>query len=186
MDVKTLEKDAERRMHGALEALHGEFKSLRTGRATTSMLDGIVVPYYGTDTPLAQVASLSVPEASLILATPWDKTLIPAIEKAIRSAELGLNPANDGKVIRIPIPPLTEERRKELVKKAHAMSEESRTAIRQVRRDVNDKLKKIEKEHLISQDEEKRGLDEIQKMTDKFINEVNAVLAHKEAEVMEV
>jgi len=186
MEVKELMKDAERRMHGALEALHGEFKSLRTGRATTSMLDGIVVPYYGTDTPLSQVASLSVPEASLILATPWDKTLIPAIEKAIRTAELGLNPANDGKVIRIPIPSLTEDRRKELVKKAHAMAEESRTAIRQVRRDVNDKLKKIEKEHLISQDDEKRGLEEIQKMTDKCINDVNDILKHKELEVMEV
>lgn len=186
MDVKTLVKDAERRMHGAIEALHGEFRTLRTGRASLSILDGVMVPYYGTDTPLNQVASLAVPEPSLITAQPWDKSLIPAIEKAIRSAELGLNPGSDGKVVRIPIPPLTEERRKELVKKAHQMAEEARTAIRQVRRDVNDKLKKSEKEHQLSQDDEKRLLDEVQKLTDKFIEEVANNLKHKEKEIMEV
>ena len=186
MDVKSLEKDAERRMHGAIEALHSEFKQLRTGRANTAVLDGIVVPYYGTDTPLNQVASLSVPEASLIVAQPWDKTLIPAIEKAIRGADLGLNPSNDGKVVRIPIPPLTEERRKELVKKAHHMAEESRTAIRQVRRDTNDKLKKMLKDHEISEDDEKRALEEVQKLTDKNVEEVNSVLKHKEKEILEV
>jgi len=179
-------KDMQRRMHGALEALHHEFKSLRTGRANVSMLDGVVVEYYGTPTPLAQVASLKVPEASMILAEPWDKSMVAAIEKAIRNADLGLNPANDGKVVRIPIPPLTEERRKELVKKAHHMAEESRTAIRQVRRDGNDKLKKMMKGHEISEDDEKRALDEIQKLTDKHIDEVASVLRQKEADIMSV
>lgn len=179
-------KDLDRRMHGAIEALHHEFRQLRTGRASTSMLDSVVVNYYGTDTPLSQVASLAVPEASLIVAQPWDKSMIPAIEKAIRAADLGLNPSSDGKVVRVPIPPLTEERRKELTKKAHHIAEESRTAIRQVRRDGNDRVKKMEKDHHISQDDEKRLLDEIQKMTDKYIDQVGEVLKHKEKEIMEV
>lgn len=186
MPIKEMLKDGEHRMQGALDVLHREFKTLRTGRATTSMLDGVTVDYYGTETPLGQVANLSVPESSLLVAQPWDKSMIPAIERAILTADLGLNPANDGKVIRIPIPPLTEERRKELVKKAHAMAEDVRTAIRQVRRDVNDKLKKIEKEHEISQDEERRAHDDVQKMTDKFIEDVNETLKHKEEEIMEV
>ncbi len=173
-------------MHGALDALHAEFKQLRTGRASLSMLDGIVVSYYGTDTPLNQVASLSVPEPNLIVAQPWDKSMMAPIEKAIRSADLGFNPANDGKVVRVPVPPLTEERRKDLVKKAHHMAEEARTAIRQVRRDGNEKLKKLLKDHGISEDDEKRGLDEIQKLTDKFVDEVGAALKHKELEIMEV
>lgn len=186
MPIKEMLKDGEHRMQGAIDVLHREFKTLRTGRATTSMLDGVTVDYYGTETPLGQVANLSVPESSLLVAQPWDKSMIPAIERAILTADLGLNPANDGKVIRIPIPPLTEERRKELVKKAHAMAEDVRTAIRQVRRDVNDKLKKIEKEHEISQDEERRAHDDVQKMTDKFIEDVNETLKHKEEEIMEV
>jgi ribosome recycling factor len=184
--IQDVIKDMQKRMHGALDALHNEFKSLRTGRANVSMLDGIVVEYYGTPTPLAQVASLKVPEASMILAEPWDKSMVGAIEKAIRNADLGLNPANDGKVVRIPIPPLTEERRKDLVKKAHHMAEESRTAIRQVRRDGNDKLKKMLKGHEISEDDEKRALDEIQKLTDKHIDEVASVLKQKEADIMSV
>jgi len=179
-------KDMQKRMHGALESLHHEFKSLRTGRANVSMLDGVIVEYYGTPTPLAQVASLKVPEASMILAEPWDKSMVAAIEKAIRNADLGLNPANDGKVVRIPIPPLTEERRKDLVKKAHHMAEESRTAIRQVRRDGNDKLKRMLKGHESCEDEEKRGGDEIQKLTDKHIDEVASVLNQKEADIMSV
>lgn len=186
MEVKNLLKDLDRRMNGAVEALHHDFRTLRTGRASTSMLDGVTVNYYGTDTPLNQVASLSVPEPSLIVAQPWDKSMIPAIEKAIRSADLGLNPGNDGKVVRIPVPPLTEERRKDLVKKAHHMAEESRTAIRQVRRDGNDKLKKMLKDHEISEDEEKRTLDEVQKLTDRHIEQVNETLKHKEKEIMEV
>lgn len=186
MPTKDVLKDMERRMNGAIDALHSEFKTLRTGRANTSVLDSVVVDYYGTPTPIAQVANLSVPESALIVAQPWDKSMIGAIEKAIRNANLGLNPANDGKVVRIPMPPLTEERRKELVKRAHAMSEEARTAVRQVRRDGNDKLKKMEKEHEISQDDEKRALEESQKLTDRFIETINDTLRHKEKEIMEV
>lgn len=186
MPVKEVLKDLDRRMHSAIEVLHNEFKQLRTGRASVSMLDGVKVPYYGTDTPLSQVASLSVPEPTLLVAQPWDKSLLAPIEKAIRSADLGLNPASDGKVIRIPIPPLTEERRKDLTKKAHHMAEEVRTSIRQVRRDGNDKLKKMQKEHQISEDDEKRGHEDIQKMTDKYIEQVNEILKHKEKEIMEV
>jgi len=179
-------KDVQHRMHGAIEALHREFKSLRTGRANAAMLDNVTVDYYGTPTPIAQVASIKVPEASLIVAEPWDKSMVGAIEKAIRNADLGLNPANDGKIVRIPVPQLTEERRKELVKKAHHVAEEARTAIRQVRRDGNDKLKKMLKDHEISEDDEKRGLDEIQKMTDKHIDEVGNILKHKEQDIMAV
>jgi len=179
-------KDVQHRMHGAIEALHREFKSLRTGRAYAAMLDTVTVDYYGTPTPIAQVASIKVPEASLIVAEPWDKSMVGAIEKAIRNADLGLNPANDGKIVRIPVPQLTEERRKELVKKAHHVAEEARTAIRQVRRDGNDKLKKMLKDHEISEDDEKRGLDEIQKMTDKHIDEVGNILKHKEQDIMAV
>src|ERR1700686_47769 len=164
-------KDVQHRMHGAIEALHREFKTLLTGRANVAMLDGVHIDYHGTPTPLAQVASLKVPEPSMILAEPWDKSMVAPIEKAIRNADLGLNPANDGKVIRIPIPQLTEERRKELVKRAHHVAEESRTAIRQVRRDGNEKLKKMMKDHEISEDDEKRGLDEIQKLTDKHTDQ---------------
>ena len=184
--IQDVIKDMQKRMHGAIEALHNEFRSLRTGRANASMLDGVMVEYYGTPTPLAQVASLKVPEASLIVAEPWDKTMVGPIEKAIRNSDLGLNPANDGKVVRIPIPPLTEERRKDLVKRSHAMAEEARTAIRQVRRDGNDKLKKMLKNSEISEDEEKRALDEIQKLTDRHIDEVASVLKGKEQDIMAV
>ena len=184
--IKDVVNDVQHRMHGAIEALHREFKTLRTGRANVAMLDGITVEYYGAPTPLAQVASLKVPEPSLIIAEPWDKSVVGAVEKAIRNADLGLNPSTDGKLVRIPIPQLTEERRKELVKRAHHIAEESRTAIRQVRRDGNDRLKKMLKGHEISEDDEKRGLDEIQKMTDKHIDEVGTVLKHKEADIMAV
>ena len=179
-------KDVQHRMHGALEALHREFKSLRTGRANVSMLDMVTVDYYGTPTPISQVANLKVPETSLIVAEPWDKSMVAAVEKAIRNADLGFNPSTDGKVVRIPVPQLTEERRKELVKKAHHMAEEARTAIRQVRRDGNEKLKKMLKGHEISEDDEKRALDEIQKMTDKNIDEIGSILKAKEADVMQV
>ena len=182
--IQDVIKDVQHRMHGAIEALHREFKTLRTGRANAAMLDGVVVEYYGTPTPIAQVASLKVPEPSMIVAEPWDKSMVSVIEKAIRNADLGLNPSTDGKVVRIPIPQLTEDRRKELVKRAHHMAEESRTAIRQVRRDGNDKLKKMMKGHEISEDDEKRALEEIQKMTDKHIDEVGTILKHKEQEIM--
>lgn len=184
--IQDVIKDVQHRMHGAVEALHREFKALRTGRANVAMLDGITVDYYGTQTPIAQVASLKVPEPSLIVAEPWDKSMVSVVEKAIRNSDLGLNPSTDGKLIRIPIPSLTEDRRKELVKRAHHLAEESRTAIRQVRRDGNDKLKKMLKGHEISEDDEKRGLDEIQKLTDKHIDEVASVLKHKEQDIMAV
>src|SRR6266852_7331062 len=184
--IQDVIKDVQHRMHGAIEALHREFKTLRTGRANVSMLDGLTVDYYGTPTPIAQVASLKVPEASLIVAEPWDKSMAAAIERAIRNSDLGLNPASDGKVVRIPIPSLTEERRKELVKRAHHITEEARTAIRQVRRDGNDKLKKMLKGHEISEDDEKRALDEIQKMTDKQIDEIASILKSKKADIMAV
>ena len=179
-------KDVQHRMHGAVEALHREFKTLRTGRANAAMLDGITVDYYGTPTPLAQVATLKVPEPSMITAEPWDKSMVSTIEKAVRNADLGLNPSTDGKVVRIPIPQLTEERRKELVKRAHHIAEEARTAVRQVRRDGNEKLKKMLKGHEISEDDEKRGIAEIQKLTDKHIDEVAGVLKHKEQDIMAV
>jgi len=179
-------RDVQHRMHGAIEALHREFKSLRTGRANVAMLDGITVDYYGTQSPISQVANLKIPEPSLIVAEPWDKSMVSAVEKAIRTSELGLNPSSDGKVIRIPIPQLTEDRRKELVKLAHHVAEEARTAIRQVRRDGNDRLKKMLKSHEISEDDEKRALDEIQKLTDKNIDEVGNILKHKEQDIMAV
>ena len=184
--IQDVIRDVQHRMHGAIEALHRDFKSLRTGRANAAMLDGITVDYYGNPTPISQVANLKIPEASLIVAEPWDKSMVSAVEKAIRNSDLGLNPSSDGKVIRIPIPQLTEERRKELVKHAHHVAEEARTAVRQVRRDGNDKLKKMMKDHQISEDDEKRGLDEIQKMTDKHITEVGDILKHKEQDIMAV
>jgi ribosome recycling factor len=184
--IQDVLKDIQHRMHGAIEALHREFKTLRTGRANASMLDSILVDYYGTPTPISQVASLKVPESSMIMAEPWDKSMLAVIEKAIRNSDLGFNPTSDGKVVRIPIPQLTEERRKELVKRAHHVSEEARTAIRQVRRDGNDKLKKMLKSSEISEDDEKRGLDEIQKLTDKHIDEVASILKHKETDIMAV
>jgi ribosome recycling factor len=186
MPIPDVMKDVQHRMHGAIEALHAHFKTLRTGRANAAMLDGITVDYYGTPTPLAQAASVKVPEAALLLIEPWDKKMVAVIEKAIRTSDLGLNPASDGKVIRVPIPMLTEERRKDLVKKAHAMAEESRTAVRQVRRDGNDKIKKLLKDKTISEDDEKRAEAEIQKLTDKHIDEVASVLKQKEQDIMAV
>jgi ribosome recycling factor len=186
MAINDVIKDVQHRMHGAIEALHGHFKTLRTGRANAAMLDTIQIDYYGTPTPLAQAASIKVPEPALLVIEPWDKSMVSVIEKAIRTSDLGFNPASDGKVIRVPVPTLTEERRKDLVKKAHAMAEESRTAIRQVRRDGNDKLKKLLKDHEISEDDEKRALDEIQKLTDKHIDDVASILKQKEHDIMAV
>ena len=186
MSINDVMKKSEGHMHGAIQALHHEFKTLRTGRANAAMLDSVTVDYYGTPTPIAQAASVKVPEASMIVVEPWDKSMVAPIEKAIRNADLGLNPASDGKVIRVPVPQLTEERRKELVKKAHVMAEGARTAVRNVRRDGNDHLKKMLKNHEISEDDERRALEEIQKMTDKHITEVDSVLKHKEADIMAV
>ena len=155
---------------------------MRTGRASVSMLDTIRVDYYGTPTPLNQVGNLAVPDATLITIQPWEPSLLPAIEKAIRTSGLDLNPQNDGKIIRMPVPPLTEERRKNLVKVAHKHAEEGRVAVRNVRRDANDHLKKLLKEHEVSEDDEKHALAEVQKLTDQHIEEINAALKKKEAD----
>ena len=186
MPIQEVIKDVQHRMDSAIQSLHNHFKTLRTGRANAAMLDTVQVDYYGTPTPVAQAANIKVPEPALIVIEPWDKSMVAPIEKAIRNSDLGFNPASDGKVIRVPVPVLTEERRKELVKKAHQMAEESRTAIRQVRRDGNEKLKKMLKNHELSEDDEKRGLDEIQKLTDKHIDEVANVLKAKEHDIMAV
>ena len=177
---------AKMRMTKALEDCRHELAGVRTGRASVSMLDAIRVDYYGTPTPLNQVATLGVPEPSLVTVQPWDTTLIAALEKAIRSSDLGLNPMSDGKLLRIPIPALTEERRKELVKHLHKVLENHRTAIRNIRRDSNETLKKFLKDKQISEDDEKRGLEEIQKLTDDFIAKLDAQGKSKEQEVMEI
>ena len=176
----------EERMKKSVASLKEGFASLRTGRASASLFDRIRADAYGEKTPLNQIANISIPEARLIVIQPWDKALITEIEKAIRSSELSLNPSNDGKVIRISIPPLTEERRRDLVKLAKSQAEESRVAIRNIRRDGNEALKKHLKDSKITEDDETRGADELQKLTDSYINQVNKVLEEKEKEIMEV
>ncbi len=178
--------DVERRMKSTLDALHKDLASIRAGRASRAILDGVKVDYYGTETPLSQVATLSIPEPSLIVAQPWDPSVIEALEKAVRRADLGLNPSNDGKVVRIPIPPLTEERRKQLARKVGQVGEECKTALRQVRRDGNERLKALEKNKDISQDEEHRALDQVQKLTDRFSKSVDEQTKRKEQEILEV
>src|SRR5437773_2424438 len=168
-DLKGLFAEASKRMHTAIEHLLHEFAGVLTGRASVTILDGVHVEAYGSKMPLNQVAGLSIPEPTLIVAQPFDPSQLGAIEKAIRSAGLGLNPANDGKIVRIPLPALTEERRKELSKHVHKLSEEGRNSVRQVRRDANDRLKKLLKDHKVSEDDEKKGLDEVQKITDSHI-----------------
>src|SRR5438876_6831005 len=160
---------ARTRMGRALEDFRHDLAAVRTGRASASLLDRIQIEYYGTPTPLSQLATLGVPEPALLTVQPWDVTLVPAIEKAIRASDLGLNPVSDGKVLRVPIPPLTEERRKELVRHLHKVLENHRTSIRNVRREANEALKKLFKDKTISEDDEKRGLEEIQKITDEFM-----------------
>lgn len=177
-------KDVETRMQGALDALSREFAGVRTGRATTGLLEGIKVDYYGTPTPVPQVASLSVPDPKTLLIQPWDQSLLPAIEKAIMKSDLGLTPANDGKVIRLTMPPLTEERRKQLAKAVGKLAEDARVAIRNIRHDANKKLKTMEKEKKISEDDGRRGQEQIQKITDKFIQRVDELLKKKEQEIL--
>ena len=160
--------------------------SIRTGRASVSIFDNIEVDYYGTPTPINQVANLHVPEPTLITIQPWDVSQIGAIEKAIRSSDLGLNPANDGKIIRVPIPALTEERRKEIVKRLHHVAEDHRVALRNIRRDANEHLKKLLKDKAISEDEERQALDDVQKMTDGYIAKLDAASKTKEKEIMEI
>ena len=179
-------KDIEKRMADAVAHLKERFKTLRTGRANLGILDGIVVSAYGTEVPINQVANLSVPEPTLILAAPWDPKMTGEIERAIRKSDLGLNPQSDGKVVRIPIPALTEERRKELAKKAHHMAEEARIEVRRFRHEGNDRLKKMFRDKEISEDDERRGLEEAQKLTDRKITEVDDALKAKEKEILAV
>jgi ribosome recycling factor len=181
-----LKRKTTERMSRTIEALKKEFASIRTGRASLALLDGIVVNYYETPTPLQQLASLSIPESRQIAIQPWDQKIIPDIEKAILKSDLGLTPMNDGKIIRINIPPLTEERRKQLVKAVRKKSEEAKVAVRNIRRDSNEELKKLEKEKHLSEDILKKSQDEIQKITDSYISKVDEVLGHKEKEIMEV
>lgn len=184
--MKELFLEIEIKMKHAVDHFHEELKHLRTGRASLLILDGVMADYYGTPTPLNQLANLSVPEATMIVAQPFDPSSISAIEKAIQQADLGLNPANDGKLIRIPVPPLTEERRKEIVKKAHDMAEVSRNGVRAARRDGNDKLKELERDKEISQDEEHTGHAEMQKLHDHYIAEINKSLEIKEKDILAV
>jgi ribosome recycling factor len=178
--------DTRDRMKKVIENLEREFKRVRTGRASVALLDGIRVDYYGTLTPLNQIATLTVPESRSITIQPWDATVIGDVEKAILKSELGLTPMNDGKMIRINIPPLTEERRRDLVKVIRKMTEESKVALRNIRRDSNEMLKDLKKDKAVSEDEQFRGQDEVQKITDEFIKQAEAVYAGKEKEILEV
>jgi len=184
--MESVIKDAETRMKKSVAALVSDFNTIRTGRASAALFDKIKVDYYGQPTPLSQVATISIPEARLVVIQPWDKAVLNDIEKAIQKSELSVNPNNDGKVLRINIPPLTEERRKELVKVAKNTAEQSRVAVRNIRRDANDALKKLEKSNSITEDDEKKGTELIQKHTDSSIEEINMLLAKKETEIMEI
>jgi ribosome recycling factor len=179
-------RDAEKKMADAVEALKGQFKTIRSGRASIGLLEHVRVSYYGQEVPLQQVSNLTVPEPQLIIAQPWDPSMCAEIDKAIRKADLGLNPVSDGKVVRIPIPSLTEERRKEMVKKTHQMAEDVRVEIRRYRHEANDRLRKMMKEKKISEDDERRGLEDTQRLTDKKIAEVDEILENKEKEIMSV
>jgi len=184
MTIAEIKKETERKMQASIEALKHELKHMRTGRAAVGLLEGIMVEYYGTPTPLNQVANLSAPDATLLLAAPWEKQLCPAIERAIRTSDLGLNPSSDGTVVRIPVPAPTEERRKEIVKKAHAAAEHAKVEIRHHRHEANDAVKKEAKASALSQDDEKRAMDDVQKLTDRFIEDVDTATAHKEKEIL--
>ena len=184
--VKEVEANLKTRMEKAVSDLQHEMASIRTGRATLSLLDHIRVDYYGTPTPLNQVANLHVPEPNLITIQPWDVSQIGIIEKSIRTSDLGLNPANDGKIIRLPIPPLTEERRKELVKKLHGAAEHHRVAVRNIRRDGNEAVKKLSKDKKITEDDDKKAHDEIQKLTDLYMGKIDTAAKTKEKEIMEI
>jgi ribosome recycling factor len=186
MEIKEVINDARRRMDSAVEDSRKKLAAVRTGRASVNLLDSVSVEYYGTEMPLNQVATIHAPEPTLLTVQPFDPTQLGVIEKAIRASELGLNPSNDGKIIRVPIPPLTEERRRQMVKMVHDVAEEHRTAVRNVRRDANDHLKKMLKEKTISEDAEKDALDQVQKLTDQHIGKINEVAEHKEKEVMTV
>ena len=186
MDIDTILLDTEDRMEKAMAALERDFQKLCTGRATTALVDGIKADYYGTPTPISQMASVAVPDSRTITIQPWDKGGISVVEKAILKSDLGLTPVNDGKIIRISIPPLTEDRRKELGKLARKSGEEAKVAVRNVRRDANDQLKKLEKDKAISEDELKKATDDVQKLTDKYVAKVDEKCAAKEKEIMDL
>ena len=183
-DLKGMFGELKTRMDATIDRVRKEMASVRTGRATVSLLDGVHVEAYGSKMPLNQVASLSVPEPALIVAQPFDPSVMKEIEKAIRSSDLGLNPASDGKVIRIPIPPLTDDRRKELSRHVHKQAEEGRNGIRTVRRDANDRLKKLLKEHKISEDDERKGLEQVQKMTDEHVKLIDELQKKKDQDLL--
>jgi len=184
--IKDILTDAETRMRGAINVLHDDLATIRTGRASPALVDKLMVEYYGTPTALQQLASISVPEPRSLMIKPFDATTLKAIEKAIQTSDLGLNPNNDGKVIHLNLPPLTEERRRDLVKQMQHRLEESRIAIRNIRRDVHNDMREFEKEKLVTEDELKRGEDDLQKLTDKFVEEVAEQGKKKESEIMEV
>ena len=184
--ISDIKKDAEIRMKKSLESLEVAFKKIRTGRAHPSILDGVMVPYYGVDTPLKQVANVGVEDARTLAISAWEKNLIPAIEKAIMKADLGLNPSSTGDLIRVPMPALTEQTRKDMIKISKAEAEHARVAIRNIRRDANSDIKELLKEKEISEDDERRGQDDIQKLTDKYVAEVEEMLKKKEADLLEV
>jgi ribosome recycling factor len=183
-DLKGLFAEVNKRMTATVEHVRHELAGVRTGRASVTILDPVHVEAYGAKMPLNQLAGLSIPEPTLIVAQPFDQSLLGAIEKAIRSSDLGLNPANDGKVIRIPLPALTEERRKDLSKHVHKLAEEGRNQVRAARRDANDRLKKLLKDSAISEDDEKRGLDEVQKLTDGYIGKIEELQSKKDSELL--
>ena len=186
MSEKDVISESRPRMEAVIEDVKRKLATVRTGRAVVSLLDNVMVEYYGTPTPLNQMASVHVPEPQMLTVQPWDQTQLGAIEKAIRAADLGLNPSNDGKLVRIPIPALTEERRKPLAKQVHDIAEEHRTAIRNIRRDSNDRLKKMLKEKSISEDNERDGLEEVQKLTNTYIGKIDELMKTKETEIMSV
>jgi ribosome recycling factor len=183
-DLKGLNAEVKRRMDSAIEHVRKELSGLRSGRASVSLLDPVHVEAYGTTMPLNQVASLSIPEPAMIVATPFDPSLLGAIERAVQKANLGLNPASDGKLLRIPIPPLTEERRKEMSRLVHKYAEDSRNSVRQVRRDANDRLKKLLKEHKISEDDERRALEDVQRITDQHVTLIDDMQKKKDQELL--
>src|SRR5918997_3892025 len=186
MSEKDVIKETRPRMEGAVEDLRKKLATVRTGRAAVSRLDSVVVDYYGTPTPLNQMASVHAPEPNMLTVQPWDTTQLKAVEAAIRASDLGLNPSNDGKIVRVPVPPLTEERRKQLAKQVHEIAEEHRTAIRNVRRDANDRLKKMLKDKVISEDAERDALEEVQKLTNTYVGRIDELVRTKEQELLSV
>jgi ribosome recycling factor len=186
MSEKDVIKDTRPRMDTVIEDFRRKIATVRTGRAAVSLLDNIMVDYYGTMTPLTQLASVHAPEPQMLTVQPWDQSQVPAVEKAIRASDLGLNPSNDGKLVRIPIPPLTEERRKQMAKQVHEIAEDHRTAVRNVRRDANERLKKMLKDKVISEDAERDGLEETQRLTNAYIGKIDEFSKTKEQEITSV